>query len=71
VDDRSGRIVDARVLTARAPVAAIDAANAAQALDQALSIVLLDIVRWVGTGHAQYISRRGEADPSRVSAGTN
>jgi cholesterol transport system auxiliary component len=52
VDDRSGRIANARVFTARVPVAAVDPANAAQALDRALSIVLLDIVRWVGTGHA-------------------
>ena len=52
VDDRAGRIANARVFTARVPVAAVDAGNAAQALDRALSIVLLDIVRWVGTGHA-------------------
>lgn len=52
VDDRSGRITNARVFTGRVPVAAIDAVNATQALDRALSIVLLDIVRWVGTGHA-------------------
>src|SRR4051812_26177323 len=52
VDDRSGRIANARVFTARVPVAAVDPANVAQALDRALSIVLLDIVRWVGTGHA-------------------
>ena len=49
VNDREGRIVAARVFEARVPVPAIDAANAARALDQALSTVLLDIVRWVGT----------------------
>jgi cholesterol transport system auxiliary component len=49
VNDRSGRIATTRVFTARVPVGAIDAANAAQALDRALSIVLLDIVRYVGT----------------------
>lgn len=52
VNDRSGRIAGARVFTGRVPVAAINAANAAQALDQALSIVLLDIVRWTGTGRS-------------------
>jgi cholesterol transport system auxiliary component len=52
VNDRSGRITNARVFTARVPVATIDPVNAAQALDRALSIVLLNIVRWVGTGHA-------------------
>ena len=53
VNDRSGRISSARVFTARAPVGAIDPVNAAQALDKALSVVFLDIVRWAGTaGHA-------------------
>ena len=50
VDDRTGRITNARVFNARVPVAAIDAGNAARALDRGLSIVLLSIVRWVGTG---------------------
>jgi cholesterol transport system auxiliary component len=48
VDDRSGRIVGSRIVRRGAPVGAIDAANAAQALDRALSGVLVDIVRWVG-----------------------
>jgi cholesterol transport system auxiliary component len=52
IHDRSGRIVNARVFSARVPVGAIDAPNAAQALDRALSNVLLDIVRWAGTGRA-------------------
>jgi cholesterol transport system auxiliary component len=52
VQDRSGRIASTRVFTGRVPVGTIDAANAAQALDRALSIVLLDIVRHVGTGKA-------------------
>jgi len=34
------------------PVETIDAANAAQGLDRALSNVLLEIVRWTGTGQA-------------------
>ena len=50
VNDRTGRIVRARVFSARVPVATIDAANAARALDEALSTVLVDIVGWVGTG---------------------
>jgi cholesterol transport system auxiliary component len=50
VNDRSGRIGAARVFTARVPVGAVDAPKAAQALDQALSIVLLDIVRWTARG---------------------
>lgn len=52
VNDRSGRIATTRVFTARVPVGTINAANAAQALDRALSIVLLDIVRYVGTGRS-------------------
>jgi cholesterol transport system auxiliary component len=52
VHDRSGRIATTRVFTGRVPVGTIDAANAAQALDRALSIVLLDIVRYVGSGRA-------------------
>src|SRR5919199_3549650 len=40
VNDKSGRIAAARVFTARVPVATIDAPNAAQALDKALSTVL-------------------------------
>jgi cholesterol transport system auxiliary component len=50
VNDRSGRIALARVFTGRVPVATIDPGNAAQALDRALSIVLLSIVRWVSAG---------------------
>ena len=52
VDDRNGRIVIARVFSGREAIAAIDAQNAAQALDRALSGVLTGIVRWVGTGRA-------------------
>jgi cholesterol transport system auxiliary component len=50
VNDRSGRIATTRIFTGRVPVGTVDAANAAQALDRALSLVLLDIVRYVGTG---------------------
>ena len=49
INDRNGRIAISRIFTARVPVGTIDAANAAQALDRALSSVLLDITRWIGT----------------------
>lgn len=47
VNDATGRIANGRIFRARTPVAAVDAANATRALDEALSIVMLDIVRWV------------------------
>lgn len=46
VGDRTGRVARARVFTARAPAAAVDGPGAARALDQALSQVLIQIVRW-------------------------
>lgn len=50
VSDSEGRVVAGRIFRGRVPVGAIDAPNAARALDQALSGVLLEIVRWVGGG---------------------
>jgi len=47
----NGGIANARVFAARVPVPSANGPIVAQALDQALSSVLLDIVRWVGTGH--------------------
>ncbi|HZH50904.1 MAG TPA: ABC-type transport auxiliary lipoprotein family protein [Microvirga sp.] len=47
VNDANGRIVNGRIFRARAPAAAVDAPNAARALDEALSTAMLDIVRWV------------------------
>ncbi|MGO4705765.1 ABC-type transport auxiliary lipoprotein family protein [Microvirga sp. 2MCAF38] len=47
VNDQSGRIVAGRIFRASVPVAGVDAANAARGLDEALSIVMIDIVRWV------------------------
>ncbi|KLK90357.1 ABC transporter [Microvirga vignae] len=47
VSEQNGRIVNGRIFRARTPVASVDAANAARALDEALSVVMLDIVRWV------------------------
>jgi cholesterol transport system auxiliary component len=42
----AGRVVAARLFTARVPVASLEGPNAAQALDKALSQVMRDIVRW-------------------------
>lgn len=46
VGDRTGRVQRARVFSAREPASAVDGPAAAQALDRALSRVLVDIVRW-------------------------
>ncbi|MCB4802866.1 cholesterol transport system auxiliary component [Methylobacterium brachiatum] len=50
VADGTGKVTAARIFTARVPVAKIDAGNGARALDQALTTVLADVVRWVNTG---------------------
>ncbi|MHB2208602.1 ABC-type transport auxiliary lipoprotein family protein [Methylobacterium sp. CM6257] len=50
VADGTGKVTAARIFTARVPVAGINAGNGARALDQALSTVLADVVRWVNTG---------------------
>lgn len=46
VGDRTGDVRRARLFTARVPAGAVDGPGAAQALDRALSQVLVDIVRW-------------------------
>ncbi|WNJ89013.1 ABC-type transport auxiliary lipoprotein family protein [Bosea sp. 685] len=46
VGDRSGKVQRARLFTARVPATAGDGGAAAQALDRALSQVLIEIVRW-------------------------
>jgi len=46
VGDRSGQIQRARLFSARVPASAADGQAATQALDRALSQVLIDIVRW-------------------------
>ncbi|MCJ2129660.1 ABC-type transport auxiliary lipoprotein family protein [Methylobacterium sp. E-045] len=51
IADGTGKVVAARIFTARVPVAKIEAGSAAVGLDAALSIVLADIVRWVNSGH--------------------
>ncbi|MCJ2067160.1 ABC-type transport auxiliary lipoprotein family protein [Methylobacterium sp. J-088] len=50
VADGTGKVTAARIFVARVPVAKIDAGNGARALDQALTTVLADVVRWVNTG---------------------
>ena len=46
----TGKIVRAKVFSARVPVASSQAGEVAQALDRAMGIVLVDIARWVGGG---------------------
>ncbi|WP_244488857.1 ABC-type transport auxiliary lipoprotein family protein [Bosea sp. Leaf344] len=46
VGDRNGQVQRARIFTASVPASAGDGAAAAQALDRALSQVLIQIVRW-------------------------
>jgi cholesterol transport system auxiliary component len=66
VSDQNGRIVNGRIFSARTPVAAVDAPNAARALDETLSTVMLDIVRWVS---GSPLPRREEpGDLSQASA---
>ena len=50
VADGTGKVTAARIFTARVPVAKVDSGNGARALDQALTTVLADVVRWVNTG---------------------
>ncbi|MCC2664811.1 MAG: transporter [Geminicoccaceae bacterium] len=63
VSDRDGRIVNGRIFRANIPASAIDAPNAARALDEALSVVMLDIVRWVSSSQ---LPRR--EDPAAAAA---
>lgn len=50
IADGSGRVVAARVFTARVPIGKVEAGAAAVGLDQALGSVLADMVRWVNSG---------------------
>lgn len=52
VDERDGSVADAKVFSARVPVAAIEGRTAMLGLEAALAEVMLDIVRWAGTGRA-------------------
>jgi cholesterol transport system auxiliary component len=47
VSDQNGRIFAGRIFKASVPTTALDAPAGTRALDQALSTVMLDIVRWV------------------------
>jgi cholesterol transport system auxiliary component len=64
VSERDGRILRGRIFSTRVPVAAVDAPNATRALDEALSVVMLDIVRWVS---ATPIPSRDEPVPDRAA----
>lgn len=46
VGDSTGRIQRAKLFSARVPAGSVDAGGATQALDRALSQVLIEIVRW-------------------------
>jgi cholesterol transport system auxiliary component len=46
----TGKIVRAKVFTARVPVASSAAPEVAQALDHAMTTVFVDVARWVGGG---------------------
>jgi len=61
VSDQTGRIVNGRIFRASVPASAVDAPNAARALDEALSIMMLDIVRWVSTSHLPRREDPGDA----------
>ncbi|MEN5082530.1 ABC-type transport auxiliary lipoprotein family protein [Bosea sp. TWI1241] len=50
VGDRNGKIQRAKLFSARVPSVAGDGGAAAQALDRALSQVMIEIVRWAGRG---------------------
>nr|WP_255616416.1 ABC-type transport auxiliary lipoprotein family protein [Microvirga puerhi] len=65
VNDANGRIVNGRIFRGYAPAPAVDAANAARSLDEALSTVMLDIVRWVS---ASPLPRREEPSADRGRA---
>ncbi|WP_430910703.1 ABC-type transport auxiliary lipoprotein family protein [Methylobacterium sp. sgz302541] len=50
IAESSGKVVAAKVFTARVPVGKVEAGAAASGLDQALAGVLAEMVRWVNTG---------------------
>lgn len=65
VSDRDGRVIGGRLFRARVPVAKVDAATVAPALDQALSTVLVDIARWISGGGGR--SAQGGAAAARIA----
>ena len=66
VSDREGRVVTGRVFRAGVPVAQVNAATVAPALDQALSIVLVDMARWIGGASAR--AAASDAASARIAA---
>jgi cholesterol transport system auxiliary component len=50
VGDASNRVAAARIFEARVPIAKVDALSAARGLDEALTGVLGQMARWIGTG---------------------
>lgn len=63
VSDRAGRVVTGRVFRASVPVAQVNAATVAPALDQALSIVLVDMARWIGGASARVAASDAVTNP--------
>jgi cholesterol transport system auxiliary component len=61
VSDQNGRIVNGRIFRASIPASAVDAPNAARALDEALTVVMLDIVRWVSGSQLPRREEPGDA----------
>jgi len=49
ISGQAGRILAGRIFTARVPVDTVDGAHAVRGLNEALSSVLLEIVRWVAS----------------------
>jgi cholesterol transport system auxiliary component len=50
IEDRTGRVLGGRVISARRPVEAMSGAEAARALDAALAEVLIETLRWSPIG---------------------
>ena len=50
VTEGTGKVATARVFQARVPVAKVEVASGAMALDKALATVLADMVTWVNSG---------------------
>jgi cholesterol transport system auxiliary component len=68
VSDQDGRIVNGRIFRGRVPAGSVDAPNAARALDEALSTVMLDIVRWVSSSRLPRREVPGDPDAQRQSS---
>jgi cholesterol transport system auxiliary component len=69
VSDQNGRIVNGRIFRASVPASAVDAPNAARALDEALSVVMLDIVRWVSGSQLPRREEPGDAGSQSQAPG--